>query len=163
MTANVKFIVGATAINKAIDSIATRGAKLDKDIQLAALSVIKHHADHGDFTLTNRLVDNMPKGSRVNALREFIERFSGMAFDKETKQFVHVKGKKADLQGASEVMWTSFKPEAGYTPIEDPVKLVEGIIAKLEKDRKELGDKSRVDPALIAALRAAKPLNAVAA
>lgn len=65
-----KIISGAAEIKKAIASIANRGAKLDGDIQSAALSVLAHIEQHGDTTLADALVNAMPKSGRKLALVE---------------------------------------------------------------------------------------------
>lgn len=149
-------ISGVAAIKSAIDSIARRGKKLDRDIQVAALSAMQHHVEHGDVTLINRLVDSMPKGSRVNALRAFIETFGAVRFDAESKKFVHVKGATFRLDDAMQIMWSEFKPETAYQPITDPFGRVVALVAAFEKDVAELGDASKVTPEMISALKSAK-------
>lgn len=149
-------LVGTDAINAAIKSIANRGKLLDRDIQIAALSAMQHHVEHGDVTLINRLIENMPKGSRVNALRQYIEWFGAVAYDADTKKFVHVKGKTFDINAASEKMWTVFKHNDGdYVGIENPIALLQALTKKFEKDIAELGDKSKVDPTMLTLLRSA--------
>lgn len=145
-------ISGAAKIKAAIDSIERRGKKYDRDVQVAALSAMQHHVEHGDVTLINRLVDAMPKGSRVNALRAFIETFGACRYDAESKAFVHAKGKNHRLNEAHGILWTEFKPEADYQSI-DPVAFLNGAIKRLEADVKKMGEKSKVDPSLIAGLR----------
>jgi hypothetical protein len=161
----MKLITDKAALVTFIGSIETRGSRLDKDIQRAALSVINHHANigKGDVTLINRLVSAMPNGSRVNALRDFIQTFSGASYDDETKLFVHTKGKKANLAKATEVMWTEFSPEKGYKPVEDAAAMLASLVKKLEADRKKMGAASKVDPAFIAALKAVPAANTIAA
>ena len=149
-------ISGTAAIKSAIDSIARRGKKLDRDIQVAALSAMQHHVEHGDVTLINRLVDSMPKGSRVNALRAFIETFGAVRFDVESKKFVHLRGATFRLDDAMQVMWSEFKPETAYKPITDPLKRFDQLVAAFEKDMAEMGDASKVRPEMVAALKAAK-------
>lgn len=149
-------IAGAKSINAAIESIQRRGKKLDKDIQIAALSAMQHHVEHGDVTLINRLVSAMPKGSRVNALRTFIDTFGAVRYDTESKRFVHVKGKTFNIEAAMKVMWTEFKPESAYTPITDPLKQFDRLVSQFEKDVAEMGDQSKVTPEMITALKAAK-------
>lgn len=151
-----KLIEGTSAISKAIDSISTRGKKLDRDIQVAALSAMQHHVEHGDVTLINRLVDAMPKGSRVNALRAFIETFGAVRFDAESKKFVHVRGASFRLEAAMETLWSDFKPETAYQPITDPFKRFDQLTAQFERDMKEMGDNSKVTPEMIEALKSAK-------
>ena len=149
-------ISGAANIKAAIDSIERRGKKYDHDVQIAALSAMQHHAEHGDVTLVNRLVDAMPKGSRVNALREFIETFGAVRFDAESKKFLHTKGKEFRLDAAMKIMWHEFKPEQAYQPITDPFKRFDQLVTQFERDMKEMGDDSKVTPEMIAALKSAK-------
>lgn len=146
-----KLIEGSAAISEAIDSIARRGKSLDRDIQVAALSAMQHHSEHGDVTLINRLVVSMPKGSRVNALRTFIETFGAVVYDKN--KFVHSKSKTFRLDDAMQVLWTDFKPETAYQPITDPAKLVNSLIARLEADVDKLGSQSKVTPYMLDMLR----------
>lgn len=113
-TLTIKNLLDSNSLKKAINSIKSRGKKLDSDIQLAVCSAIQNHAEHYSTTLTNQLVEAMPKGSRVNALREFIETFSGMSYSQEEKCFVNDKSKKADIKGAMGSVWTDFKPEPQF-------------------------------------------------
>ena len=149
-------IAGSASIKSAIDSIARRGKKLDRDIQVAALSAMQHHVEHGDVTLINRLVEAMPKGSRVNALRAFIETFGAVRYDTDEKNFVHVKGATFRLDEAMQVMWSEFKPETAYQPITDPFKRFDQLVSAFEKDIEQMGDASKVSPEMIAALKSAK-------
>lgn len=151
-----KLISGAAAITTAIDSIQRRGKKLDHDIQVAALSAMQHHAQCGDVSLINRLVEAMPKGSRVNALRAFIETFGAVRYDAESKKFVHVKGGTFELGTAREIMWSEFKPEQAYQPITDPLKRFEQLVSAFERDVEQLGDASKVTPEMIRELKNAK-------
>lgn len=150
----MKLIIGTDAINAAIKSIKTRGAKLDKDIQRAALSTMNHHSEHGDVTLINRLIDAMPSGSRVNALRAFIETFGAVSYDEENKRFIHKRGAKARVDEAAKVMWTDFKPETAYVPITDPHKLVKQLLKRMQDDQAKVGEASKVTPELLAGLKA---------
>ena len=110
----MELITDIKLIDKAIKSIQTRGKKLDADIQLTACSALNHCAEHNDPIYINRLIESMPKGSRVNALREFIAKFGNVIYNEETKEFNYQKGKKADIEGAMESMWTEFKPEPEF-------------------------------------------------
>jgi hypothetical protein len=150
-------ISGAAAIGVAIASITNRGKKLDKDIQIAALSAMAHHvgAGSGDTTLINRLVTAMPKGSRVNALRDFISVFGAVEYNQDTKVFDHKKGAKFDLEGAMAIMWTEYSPEKqDYKPITDGMALVKILMNKLSKDITEMGAASKVDLEMFAKLKA---------
>ena len=102
----MKLLDNAKAINAAIDSISRRGKTLDQDIQLAAVSCLNHHNEHGDITLLNRLWLGMPKGSRRKSLTDWILAFGAVApnVDKESKAvapFVDARKDKAfELQDA---------------------------------------------------------------
>ena len=103
------------------------------------------------MTLMNRLIDNMSKGHRVNALREFVQAFSGMTYDEKAKAFKHEKGKPVLLEQAQEQMWTAFKPEPDYRPF-DAAAAIAALVKKLDAADLEKGDK--VTPAQAEANRA---------
>ena len=113
-TKATKFIIGAKDINTAIASITKRGKKLDDDIQLCALSVINHIELHGDITVANKLFLGMPRGSRKNALAEFLVSYAKIDISLEnTKEipFTYNKEKTTNLAMAETMHWTEFKPE----------------------------------------------------
>ena len=151
----VALVEAPEEIDRLIGSIKRRGKNLDTDIQLAALSAMQHHSLHGDTTLINRLVKAMPSGSRVNALKAYIETFGKVSYRKG--EFVHNKHKEFNLNGALERHWTTFKPEKAYQSIDDPIKLVEKLVERLETDMEYMGEKSKVDPALVHNLRMLTP------
>jgi len=135
-----KLIEGATAIDKAIASIASRGKRLDRDIWVAAVSAMAHHAKHGDVTLVNRLVENMPKGSRVNALRDFILAHGKVAWSEQDKCFVHDKSGAFDQEGAMSRCWTAYKPDPEYVPF-DALSALKQLMSKVQKADALKGDK----------------------
>jgi hypothetical protein len=135
-----KLIEGTEAIDKAIASIASRGRKLDRDIWVAAVSAMAHHAKHGDVTIVNRLVDAMPKGSRVNALREFIMAHGKVSYNVDAKCFEHDKDGSFDLDGALSVSWIEFKPEQPYVPF-DAGAALKTLMDKVQKADAAKGDK----------------------
>lgn len=139
-----KLLLGVAAINKAIASIHTRGKRLDNDIQLAALSVINHVEEHRDVTVVNTLIDAMPKGSRVNALREFILQHGKVAYNEETKDFSFNRDAETDLEGAAAIMWTEFKPEAPFVPL-DLMGSLTKLLKKADKEAAEKGTKFDVN------------------
>lgn len=135
----MKLLKSKEAIVKAIKSIQTRGKRLDQDIWACAVSAMAHHAEHGDVTLINDLIAAMPKGARVNALRDFILAHGKVTFDEENQVFMHDKKGSFDLEGACEKSWTEFKPERPYKPV-DALALVKSLAKKISAERKE-GDK----------------------
>jgi len=146
----IKLIVGTDNIAKAITSITSRGKKLDHDIHVTAISAMAHHAEHGDVTLVNKLVDGMPKGSRVNALREFILANGKVTFDDKAQVFKHDKEGAFDLEGACVKSWTEYKPEQQYIPF-DAAKAIKAILTKMDNVDPDKGDK--LSPAQATAFR----------
>lgn len=136
----MKLIKGAEAIDKAIVSIQTRGKKLDHDIHVAAVSCLAHHKQHGDVTLINRLVEAMPKGSRVNALREFVQAVGGVSYDEKAKAFKHEKGKAFDMEAAVATSWTEYKPEPEYKPF-DAMAAMKAMLKRVDDADPAKGDK----------------------
>lgn len=134
-------IVGAAAIQKAITSIATRGAKLDADIQHAGLSVLAHIQAHGDYTLAERLVTAMPKGARKLALVEWMLAFGQVrklekgatdnAAIAEGHIFAYDKARKTNMEGAAAMPWTEFKKEADVLTAFDAQAAVAAVLKRL--------------------------------
>lgn len=133
---------GAAQINKAIDSIKNRGAKLDASIQIAALSVLAHASEHGDTTCADRLVHAMPAGARKLALVEFILAFGQMRKLDKTDEvealaikngmlFKIDRSRKLDMEGAASMEWYKFKPEAAMLEAFDAQKAVASLLGRL--------------------------------
>lgn len=148
----MKLFTTTETIITAIENVRKSGVKLDNMIQVAACSVINHVEKHGDITLVNTLLDAMPNGSRVNALRDFILTFGKVEYDEATKAMVYAKGKETDLEGAQNIMWSEFKPEAPYVAF-DLNGLIQGILKKADKALKDDKECKNVDVNLLAALR----------
>ena len=157
----MKLFTTQADIVTAIESIRTTGKKLDQMIQVAACSIIAHVDKHGDITLINTLVDAMPKGSRVNALRDFITNFSKGTYDEATKVFKFDKTKKTDQAGAEAIMWTEFAPEKPYVAFDLSV-LLAGLLKKADKALKDAPHE--VDAVLLAKLASvlAEPADVLA-
>ena len=114
----MKLLKGTAAIEKAISSIQTRGKKLDSDIHIAGCSCLQHIDEHGDVTLLNRLVQAMPKGSRVNALKEWSEVHGKVKYNNETAEFDFDKTSVTLLEEGMEKPWIEFKPEQKYKALD---------------------------------------------
>lgn len=138
----IEIIKGAAAINKAIDSIKNRGAKLDASIQLAGLSVLAHASEHGDTTCADRLVAAMPKGARKLALVEWMLAFGQMrkldAKDKDEAARIKAgalfkldRERVLNMVGATEKLWHGFKPEADVATAFDAQKAVAALLARM--------------------------------
>lgn len=136
----LSIIKGAAALNKAIDSIKNRGAKLDASIQQAAVSVLAHASEHGDTTCADRLVQAMPKGARKLALVEFLLAFGQIALldkvaDKEAiaagRVFKLDRERKLDLAQAESTPWHEFKKERAVQEAFDAQKAVAAVLARM--------------------------------
>ena len=136
--------MNAAQINKAIVSIATRGKKLDADIQSAGLSIINHVEEHGDTTLADKLVNALPKGSRKLALVEWMLAFSKMRLlSKDNPDdaariaggafFAYDKTKTTNLEAAADKQWYEFKPEAPILTAFDAQAAVQSVLTKLTR------------------------------
>ncbi len=149
----VKYLKPAD-LDKAIKSIAQRGAKLDADIQVAALSALNHLAEHRDAVFCGKLYNNMPKGSRRSSLALWFTAFGAVKLntDAATKgefPFVFDKQGKTDLDGAAAMQWHEAKQEP---ELEDLFDIKAALAAVLKKATKE-GVKVS-DPALLRGLNA---------
>lgn len=128
-------ITDKAGIEKAIASVANRGAKLDADIHLAAVSIMHHFAAHNDITLANRLIDAMPKSGRKNALILWFTTYGKFVVntDKETKKIHHLVYNREganDLVGAeSNPFWNIKAQEGGAVFVMD--KYMHTIESKL--------------------------------
>lgn len=137
-----KIITGAAEIRKHITSIGNRGAKLDKDIQLAALSVLAHIDQHGDVTLADALVNAMPKSSRKLALVEAmlacgkVRLLDKAELTPELKAlgrvFAYDKERKTDLQQLEEKPWYEWRKEAPVAMAFDAQKATAALLAKIK-------------------------------
>lgn len=140
----VKLIVGAAAIDKAIASIKNRGAKLDGDIQIAALSVLSHIDQHGDYTVSDRLLSAMPKGVRRNALVGWMVAYGKVALlDKKLPEdaekikaggvFKFDREKQTDMATAEATPWHTFKHTDGApTEVFDVQKAVTQLLKRVQ-------------------------------
>ena len=118
----MEIIKGQAAIIKLVDSIKVRGARLDTDLHLAAVSCAAHWAEHGDYTVASRLLKAMPKSTRRNALVAWFMHFTSLVKnpDKATQGdhiLVSIKGdaKRWDEAEAIETPFWEFKAKEGVS------------------------------------------------
>lgn len=158
----MKLLTTTVEINKAIESIAKRGQKLDADIHVAGVSVLKHVAEHGDTTLLDKLVLAMPKGSRKSAFCEWALAFGNVrmldrsdsadaAAIEQGRLFAKDKTKQFDEVGAIAKKWYEFKPEPDLLQSFDAAAEVKRMMSRYTKAVKSNGDVV-VTPESIAAM-----------
>lgn len=127
----------AKQIDDAIANIASRGKKLDNDIQECGLSILLHIENHGDISKANALFNAMPKGSRRNALAEWFLRFGKLKLnkgdDKKTAPFAYNKKGTTNLDEAMALPWFKCRPEKAPDQVFDiQVKLIQ-LISQVKK------------------------------
>lgn len=156
-TATLKFTsrMSAADCEKAIASISNRGAKLDGDIQLTALSVLAHVIENREVSLACKLYHGMPAGSRRNALVEWFLLFGPVAvnMDKDSKKerpLIFAKDKTGDLVEAEKKAWFTCKPEANP----DVAFNTDAFIARIQSQLRKLSEKGELpaDERLLAIL-----------
>ena len=164
----MKLIVSDEDFDAAILSITTCGKRLDSAIHRAAVSAAVHVALHGNPGRVNKLIAAMPKGSRVNALRDWFTNFGPVEWDAKTKTFAtdkdHAKLMKSELDDGETIIpadvmegvlkpWTECKPEGGYTPVDFTAMIVKAVVSA-QKRQDELEGKTdkgdKIDPVLLA-------------
>ena len=153
-------------ITAAIKSLHTRGDTLQLDIHRLLVAICTRWAASGDMRpvaghINLLLAKDKLGGVRKNAIREWVETFMGLKLVEEGENkgdFYAPKslanGQHMNLKELTNNRWWEFKPEAEYKPIDDPRKLIAGLIAKMEKDVGKMGDESKVTPEMILGLKA---------
>lgn len=144
-TVAFKFVPQSKAdIEKSILSIIKRSASVDRDIQLTALQCLNHVELHGDVTLFNRLYLGLSKGMKRNALAQWAIAFGKLEIntgeDKATMPLSFCKGKKTQLQEASETLWSSFKTEKELDEIIDVAKVLDAMLKRMTKEGVKVSD-----------------------
>jgi hypothetical protein len=146
----MEIIKDGKALDTLITSIKGRAAKLDKDIQHAALSAIWHFGVRtndkgeliGDVGFINRLYLSLGKGARHVALTEWLLHFGGVEANtgqnKDTTPFIKCKGKAVDLEGGTKTPWYDMKPSKAPDQVVDMLKVVLAAIKKGQGGDKQI-------------------------
>ena len=136
-------LLNAVAIDKAITSIKTRGANLDKSIWECGVSCLAHASEHGDTTLLDKLLNALPKGSRKVAFVEWVLAHGQVRLlsNKVKAEKVRIKNgatfildreRTLDLEGAMQKSWVEFKPEPSVQTAFDLQGSVQSLITRYE-------------------------------
>lgn len=158
--APMKLLSGAAAIEKALQSITRKGQSLQKDIHVAACSVLDHVGKHREISLVTKLLAAMPDMSRRNAMRAWFDTFGMVAFDGNDAKFDGNKKQRLGDAMAMPFHSPKFKSEAEYVPLDIPAAIA-SLVKKLEADQKKVEGRNHVS--LIASLSKLAPANAIAA
>ena len=157
MSKATKGFMSKAEIEKAIVSVATRGKNLDRDIQLAGLSILNHVQEHGEVSLAVKLLNALPKGSRRTALVQWFLMFGKISVntDKATSKdfpLLFRKDGKTDLVGATETPWFDCKPEANIADVFNFQKSFDTLLNRLKhaaaSGQKIEGDQAMIDAVL---------------
>jgi len=159
----MKLIVEKAAFEAAIKSIASCGKRLDAAIHRVAVSAAVHTAKNGNPVHVNALIENMPKGSRVNAVREWFTRFGPVSYNSETKLFEtdkeHAKLMLSEMAAGavvpSDVLegistpWTDLKPEGAYVPIDFTAMIVKAVTTAQKRIDADENKGDKIDQTLL--------------
>lgn len=155
-----------TAIDATIKSIGTRANTLRNDVQKASASIMLNLKANGDYPTATRqmnaLFKAMGNGMRSKALLAHFELHAPVVWNKETKELVRGHTAASPVKAHADInseavlanKWDEAIQEPEYKPIGDFGAAIAQLIKKADADIEKLGDKSKVDRAQLAALRA---------
>lgn len=162
-----EFILGASEINRASDTIAEKGQKLDDFIQYTALSVLNHVQLHGDVTVANKLFASMPKGSRKTALADFLVKYGKMVVETDRNKakgnpFAYDKSKATNIEAARAKPWYEHKKEPDPIDSLDVHAMITMLVKRIERDESKGGKIEGDNVTLLTELKllAARPVAA---
>ena len=144
----LKLLTNVADLTAAINSIAKRGAILDRDIWAAGVSCLMHIEQHSDTTLLNDLVNALPKGTRKQAFVEWALAYGKVRLldrANEADQDKILKGqvfrldrtKDTDQVSAMANAWYDFKPEPDLLTSFDVHKAVAQLVKRVTKATRE--------------------------
>jgi hypothetical protein len=118
---------------KKIGSIGKAGAKLTKDIQLAAVNAVGYSIEYGDITIAQRLYDALGTGIRRQSLVSFFEKYGQLCWSSTEKKFVFHKleGIDFDEKALMATPWNDAKKEIIISEI-DAADMVAKLIKRIE-------------------------------
>ena len=151
----------------ALKSIVSCGKRLDKSIQQFAVSAALHAVVNSNPCHINDLIENMPKGSRGNAIKDWFTTFGPVAWNAKTSKFDLDKDLRDDGQaqlkaGADlpEVIavailtpWTDFAPDPKYHPMDLVAVIMKAVNEAQKRLDKDAGKGDKIDPKLLAELK----------
>ena len=99
-------------LNKKIDALGVRNAKIEEDIQDLGLECLAHLEEHGDTMPLNRLINVLRRGQH-KAFMMWALAFAKVARNTDkvtmaTQPVVYAKDRKTDIEGATAKPWFEF-------------------------------------------------------
>ena len=127
-------------------------------VQVAAVAVLRHAEEHGDWTKASTLVDGL-EGMNRKSLVDWFKKFGGLTTD--SKGFTGFKGAKfirENFDAAKSNAWWGVSmdnPYAGYDLVKDLAMVVTRAnnALKIAHDKPEQAEKVKVDLALLQKVR----------
>lgn len=135
-----------------VDNWVARGKKWTLEGQTLGLAILAHIEQHGDTTIANRLLTGMPKGTKRNAMAEWLMAFGKLQINDDkasasTSPLKFAKDKVTNIAGAAAKPWFDFQPEKDIAEVFDIQKAVQAILQRAGKAE------SVNDPALLQSLQ----------
>lgn len=122
-------------------SIGKRGNALNRDIQKIACTAIGYANVHGDVTVAQEIFEQIGgnKGIRLNSFVRYLETHGKLAYDKETKNFVHrqrddvITDVMELFLTLSENPWYQAIKQEPVESVYDVTKMVKALVERVEK------------------------------
>lgn len=134
----VTLLTDVAEITSGIASIKNRAKGLNNLVHQVAVSTLNHADVHGDVTLANTLIAELPGSFRKNALIAWYENFGKFRYNTTAKELVYIADKVTNLQEAIQLPFWKYKTEAAYQPF-NITYVLNKMLNKATKG-KELGD-----------------------
>lgn len=128
---------------------------MKEKVQQAAVAILHHAYQHGDYTKANDLVDGLGHGVKRDSLVAFFVELGGLTIGEDAKGFSGWKGKdhiKANFEAAKSTMWYEFKKEEAFKGYKLEDKIINLIKSHQSTMKKVKGmspeDQAKVDVAI---------------
>lgn len=122
---------------KAIALWGARGKSWVKDGQALGLEVLAHVAEHRQVGIAKHLIENMPKGTKRNAMVEWLIAFGPLALNEDPKTnkdkpFL-LANRPLQLENAKKKPWYEFQPEAPIVTVLDAYAATRAALDRIIK------------------------------
>jgi hypothetical protein len=127
-------------INTMIGTI--KRSKLQDQIHKCGLAIMEHAVTYGDHSAMTRLVEAIPSGIRKSDFNTWVLSFTPLNWDKEGSKYKKSRDKSRiwDVEGAkNNPFWEYTKDKDVITKPIDALKLLQSLIAKVEREQEEGG------------------------